>query len=73
MALAVIGVVTSVVGAYYYFEIVKIMYFDEARPAFDSEARRCERRRSVCTIFVAASVDPAALFNAAAAAARSLF
>src|SRR5260370_41793520 len=31
--LAVIGVVTSVVGAYYYLTIVKIMYFDEpARP-----------------------------------------
>ena len=27
--LAVIGVVTSVVGAFYYFRIVKVMYFDE--------------------------------------------
>jgi NADH-quinone oxidoreductase subunit N len=33
--LAVVGVVTSVVGAYYYLRIVKIMYFDEARSAFD--------------------------------------
>src|SRR5882757_8528775 len=33
-ALAVIGVVTSVVGAYYYLRIVKTMYFDEAAPAF---------------------------------------
>ena len=29
VTLAVIGVVTSVVGAYYYVRIVKIMYFDE--------------------------------------------
>src|SRR5260221_11513826 len=33
--LAVIGVVTSVVGAYYYLRIVKLMYFDEATGAFD--------------------------------------
>jgi NADH-quinone oxidoreductase subunit N len=34
-ALAVIGVLTSVVGAYYYVRIVKLMYFDEPAPAFD--------------------------------------
>jgi NADH-quinone oxidoreductase subunit N len=33
--LAVIGVVASVVGAFYYLRIVKIMFFDEAKPAFD--------------------------------------
>ncbi|HXE16482.1 MAG TPA: NADH-quinone oxidoreductase subunit NuoN [Stellaceae bacterium] len=35
--LAVIGVVTSVIGAYYYIRIVKLMYFDEpaAGGAFD--------------------------------------
>ena len=33
--LAVIGVVTSVVGAFYYFRIVKVMYFDEPTGAFD--------------------------------------
>ena len=32
--LAVIGVVTSVVGAYYYVRIVKLMYFDEPAGAF---------------------------------------
>src|SRR5215207_4968826 len=35
VTLAVIGVVTSVVGAYYYVRIVKIMYFDEPRAAFE--------------------------------------
>jgi NADH-quinone oxidoreductase subunit N len=33
--LAVIGVVTSVVGAFYYLRIVKRMYFDEPAEAFD--------------------------------------
>jgi NADH-quinone oxidoreductase subunit N len=31
----VIGVVTSVVGAFYYLRIVKVMYFDEPAAAFD--------------------------------------
>jgi NADH-quinone oxidoreductase subunit N len=33
--LAVIGVLSSVVGAYYYLRIVKLMYFDEPAAAFD--------------------------------------
>ena len=32
--LAVIGVVTSVVGAYYYLRVIKTMYFDDAAAAF---------------------------------------
>ncbi|MBV8870565.1 MAG: NADH-quinone oxidoreductase subunit NuoN [Acetobacteraceae bacterium] len=34
-ALAVIGVLTSVVSAFYYIRIVKVMYFDAPVPAFD--------------------------------------
>jgi NADH-quinone oxidoreductase subunit N len=34
-ALAVLGVLASVIGAYYYLRIVKIMYFDEPAPAFE--------------------------------------
>lgn len=33
--LAVIGVLSSVVGAYYYLRIVKLMYFDEPSETFD--------------------------------------
>jgi NADH-quinone oxidoreductase subunit N len=33
--LAVIGVLTSVVSAYYYVRIVKVMYFDEPVGVFD--------------------------------------
>ena len=34
--LAIIGVIASVVGAFYYLRIVKIMYFDEAAEPFDT-------------------------------------
>jgi NADH-quinone oxidoreductase subunit N len=34
-ALAVIGVITSVVGAFYYLRIVKIMYFDDPAEKFE--------------------------------------
>ncbi|MGB0630222.1 MAG: NADH-quinone oxidoreductase subunit NuoN [Alphaproteobacteria bacterium] len=38
--LAIIGVLTSVVGAFYYLRIIKIMYFDEPADAFDRSAGR---------------------------------
>jgi NADH-quinone oxidoreductase subunit N len=34
--LAILGVIASVIGAYYYLRIVKIIYFDEPAPAFDA-------------------------------------
>ena len=36
-ALAIIGVLASVVGAFYYLRIIKIMYFDEADEPLDAE------------------------------------
>ncbi len=38
--LAIIGVVASVIGAYYYLRLVKIMYFDEAGVAVVSDGGR---------------------------------
>jgi len=35
MALAIVGVLASVVGCYYYLKVVKIMYFDAPAAAFD--------------------------------------
>ena len=35
--LAVIGVVTSVIGAFYYLRIIKIMYFEDANEPLDAE------------------------------------
>jgi NADH-quinone oxidoreductase subunit N len=40
VALAVIGVLASVVGAFYYVRIVKVMYFDEADEALDRPTGR---------------------------------
>jgi NADH-quinone oxidoreductase subunit N len=40
VALAVIGVLASVVGAFYYIRIVKVMYFDEAEEPLDPAAGR---------------------------------
>lgn len=35
LLLAIVGVVASVIGAYYYLRIVKIMYFDDPAPVFE--------------------------------------
>ena len=35
MTLAIVGVLTSVVAAFYYLRIVKVMYFDELKDALD--------------------------------------
>lgn len=72
--LAVIGVLTSVVGAYYYLRIVKVMYFDEPVEAFD--APRLANRlillvAGAFTLFFI--VYPSPLLLGAQAAAKSLF
>ncbi len=73
-ALAVIGVVTSVVGAYYYLAIVKVMYFDEPAPALSPMRGELGLVLTVTGLFVILFfVYPAPLVNAAAAAAKSLF
>jgi NADH-quinone oxidoreductase subunit N len=33
--LAAVGIATSVIGAYYYLRIIKVMYFDDPAPAFE--------------------------------------
>ncbi len=52
--LAVIGVLSSVVAAYYYLRIIKVMFFDEAVEAFDKDSRLRPARLLVfaCIIFV---------------------
>jgi NADH-quinone oxidoreductase subunit N len=72
--LAVIGVVTSVIGAFYYIRIVKVMYFDEPRPAFERMAPGAEAVLIACSVVVTLFwIMPAPLVNSAAVAARSLF
>ncbi|AZO77422.1 MULTISPECIES: NADH-quinone oxidoreductase subunit NuoN [unclassified Bosea (in: a-proteobacteria)] len=72
--LAVVGVVTSVVGAYYYLRIVKVIYFDDAKPAFDKGDAGVRTVLLISAVFVLVlSFLPAPLFDSAAAAAKSLF
>ena len=73
-ALAVIGVVTSVVGAYYYLAIVKIMYFDEPAKPFAPMAYELKIVLAVAGLFNLLFIAyPAPLIAAATTAAKSLF
>jgi NADH-quinone oxidoreductase subunit N len=72
--LAVLGVLASVVGCYYYLMIVKIMYFDDPAPVFDPMGSALRTVLGVTGLFVILfSVYPGPLLDAAGAAAKSLF
>jgi NADH-quinone oxidoreductase subunit N len=72
--LAVIGVLTSVVGAYYYLMIVKIMYFDEPVKSFQSMPGLLRFVLGVSGLLnILFFVYPAPLLGAATVAAKSLF
>ena len=72
--LAVIGVLTSVIGAYYYLRIVKVMYFDPAEPAFDLRPPSLSFVAAGCALFTTVFfVVPGPFVGAAAAAAKVLF
>ena len=73
-ALAVIGVLLSVVGAYYYLRIIKIMYFDAPAERFEPMPLTLAAALGLSGIFVLVySVYPAPLVEAAGLAAKSLF
>jgi NADH-quinone oxidoreductase subunit N len=72
--LAVLGVLSSVVGAYYYLLIVKIMYFDEPAPAFQRVPGELKAVLGIAGLFnLLYFVYPAPLITAAGIAAKSLF
>jgi NADH-quinone oxidoreductase subunit N len=72
--LAVIGVLASVVGAYYYLSIIKLMYFDEAAEGFYPMPIELRVVLAVCGLFnILFFLYPGPLIGAASAAARSLF
>ena len=73
--LAVIGVLASVVGAYYYLRIVKIMFFDEPQEArFDPMPASLATVLGVSAVFIVFFVFwPGPLVTAAEAAANALF
>jgi NADH-quinone oxidoreductase subunit N len=75
IALSVIGVLTSVVGAVYYLRIIKVMYFDEPVDGIDRSISA-----PVSVVMGAAAISvvlfyflPAGLFSSASTAASSLF
>lgn len=73
--LAVIGFVTSVIGAYYYINIVRLMFFEKAAAPFEKplgtvNAALLAASAAFVLMFV---VVPAPLVDAAQAAAQSLF
>jgi NADH-quinone oxidoreductase subunit N len=72
--LAVIGVLASVVGAYYYLTIIKIMYFDEAVEGFYTMPVELKVVLTICGLFnILFFLYPGPLVGAASAAAHSLF
>ena len=73
-ALAVIGVLLSVVGAYYYLRIVKIMYFDAPAERFEPMDTPLAAVLGVTGLFILLYfIYPAPLVALAGAAATSLF
>jgi len=73
-ALAVIGVLLSVVGAYYYLRIVKIMYFDDPTERFEPMSAPLATILGVSGVLILLYfIYPAPLVSAAEVAAKSLF
>jgi NADH-quinone oxidoreductase subunit N len=72
--LAVIGVLSSVVGAFYYLAIIKVMYFDEPLPALDPVRVELSTVLAVAGLFnIFFFVYPGPLVSVATVAAKSLF
>jgi NADH-quinone oxidoreductase subunit N len=72
--LSVIGVLTSVIGAYYYLRIVKVMYFDEPLAQLDPVRPELRAVLAVAGLFnIFFCVFPGPLVSMAGAAAKSLF
>jgi len=74
VTLSVIGVLTSVVGAFYYLNVIKVMYFDERAGATDVVRFELGAVVAVAAIFnLLFFVYPGPLVSAATVAAKSLF
>lgn len=72
---AIVGLVTSVIGAYYYLNIVRVMFFDKPAEKFEKPLGTVNAALlGASSAFVLASVIVLApLIDAASAAAKSLF
>jgi NADH-quinone oxidoreductase subunit N len=71
----VLGVLASVVAAYYYVRIVKVMYFDEGTETLDQPVFGAMRAVAFSAAILIAlfSLAPQPLSLVAAAAAKGLF
>jgi NADH-quinone oxidoreductase subunit N len=73
-ALAIIGVLASVVGAYYYLRVIKLMWFDEAKGEFARPSGVLRLVYGLSGLFVAAYVlIGGPIGTAAEVAARTFF
>jgi NADH-quinone oxidoreductase subunit N len=73
-ALSVIGVLASVIGAYYYLAIIKVMYFDEPLPKVDPMRMELRTVLAVAGLFnILFFAYPGLLVSVATTAAKSLF
>ena len=72
-ALAVIGVLTSVVGAFYYLRIIKIMWFDEPAEPFVPMPSELRTILALSSLFVAFYVVFAGFLSEATAVAAASF
>lgn len=73
--LAVIGALSSVVGAYYYLRVIKVIYFDEPKESLDKDT---QLEMQLVALTAAAFnlllfISPTPLFIVAEMAVRSLF
>jgi NADH-quinone oxidoreductase subunit N len=71
--LAVIGVLASVVGAYYYLRIIKIMWFDDPAPQFAPVAGELKLVYGLSGLFILAYVLVASPLGTAADVAAGTF
>ena len=72
--LAVIGVLTSVVGSFYYIRVIKVMYFDAPVAAFDPRPPSLSFVAAITGLFTTFFfIFPGPIVLAAQAAAKALF
>jgi len=72
--LAIIGLLASVVGAFYYIRIIKVIYFDEPAAAFDKPDPINGAIMAACgALMLIYFVVPSRLVEGAESAARALF
>ncbi|MGL1920351.1 MAG: NADH-quinone oxidoreductase subunit NuoN [Hyphomicrobiales bacterium] len=71
--LVIIGVLASVVGAFYYLRIIKVIYFEESKEPFDPMALELKIVLAFATLFtIFFTIFPSSILSMAQTAAQSL-